>query len=342
MFNSSSSLRGASSPRKDLELANALLESAKKAEDPQLSSTICSDAETKLSHMKRTAKKALVNPISDDDRSLRTSAATAYLDLGKQWAIVGKQDKALKCLKTAESYGAKIPPLDQLVPPPQQSGKMKSTKDLTATIEKTATVKQEIPVFPSHIFAENKQPPTSQIDLPTQDERLNSTPQLAHCLGLLQVWMTSPDDVTDLTTRTWLKDIENDEDEKERLNTLASDLLRAFVNDEIKDHKAVAEVVCLASVLQKDNFRYLLRQFYDGVDQSDMLNVNQLEGLAQIVQGASPSYLDPDDLVKILKLLNTRLQDTHGQSPHHIYRLTESRVWIANNSMNHCQPIWRA
>lgn len=92
-------------PQKDLELANALLESARKAKDPKLASTICGDAETKLSQMKRTAKKTLLNPISDNDQALREGAAAAYLDLGEQWVALGDQIKAERCLKKAKSFG---------------------------------------------------------------------------------------------------------------------------------------------------------------------------------------------------------------------------------------------
>jgi len=213
---------------------------------------------------------------------------------------------------------AQVPGLDQLVSPSQYNLNGKSVGAASAPTRGVVVT----PTLPPHIFAENKQPLTIPFTLPSQDERLSSTPQLVYCLSLLQIWMSSPDAITDPTLRTWLKTIENDEDEKERFNTLATDLLRVFANDELKDSKAVAEVINIAPVLQKDNFRYLLRKFYDGVDRSDLLNVSQLEGLAQIIQGAVPNYLDSDDLVKILKLLNARLKDTHSQSPHYIYRLT--------------------
>jgi len=174
---------------------------------------------------------------------------------------------------------------------------------------------------PQKIFAENLSPPVMISKFPEADERLVDTPQLACCLGLLQVSLPA-DDISDPAARNWLLATEKDADEKERLHFLASDVIRAFSRDELKDAKAVAEVVCLAPVLSKDNFRHLLRQFFDGIDHSDLLDVNQLEGLAQIVQGGSPDYLDSDDLVKILKLLSARLRDTHSQSPQYIYRLT--------------------
>jgi len=113
-----------------------------------------------------------------------------------------------------------------------------------------------------------------------------------------------------------------DADEQERLHTMATEIIRAFKRDEIKDAKIVAEVVCLAPVLNKDAFNDLLREFYSGIDNSGLLNCHQVEGLAQLIQGADPGHLSADDLVKILGLLSTRLRDTHQQSTQHIHRLT--------------------
>ncbi|KAF9984730.1 hypothetical protein BGZ65_012765 [Modicella reniformis] len=175
--------------------------------------------------------------------------------------------------------------------------------------------------IPPTIFAINVGPPTSEIKLPKSDERLISTPQLACCLGLLQA-SRSNDDNLQPAARKWLQTIEKDSDEQERLKMLSTDVIRAFKRDEIKDAKVVAEVVHLTPVLDKDAFKDLLKEFYKGIDQSGLLDVHQLEGLAQLVQGAGSGYLEADDLVKILELLSTRLRGTHGQSPHYIYRLT--------------------
>jgi hypothetical protein len=50
--------------------------------------------------------------------------------------------------------------------------------------------------------------------------------------------------------------------------------------------------------------------------------MHQLEGLAQLIQGADTGFIEADDFVKILKLFSTRLQDTHRQSPNQLYKLT--------------------
>jgi len=177
-----------------------------------------------------------------------------------------------------------------------------------------------IATIPQHIFAENTTPPSIVTKLPEIDERLANTPQLACCLSLLKT--SNSLDTLEPAARTWIQAIEKDDDEKERLKVLSLDVIRAYKRDELKDARVVAEVVYLAPVLEKDVFRDLLRDFYHGVDRSGLLDFHQLDGLAQLIQGADTGYLDADDLVKILGLLSTRLQDAHQQSQKHIHQLT--------------------
>ncbi|KAF9171426.1 hypothetical protein BGX21_006562 [Mortierella sp. AD011] len=103
--------------------------------------------------------------------------------------------------------------------------------------------------------------------------------------------------------------------------TLDTNLILAFGRDQLKGSKAVAEVVCLASFLSKEDFRFLLGLFVDEIEKSTLLDVCSLEGLAQVMRSAGEGYLNPDDLVKILKALNRCLQDTHGQAQNSIYQL---------------------
>jgi len=171
------------------------------------------------------------------------------------------------------------------------------------------------------IFSTNLRPPAIAFIPPEPDSRLIDTIQLACCLGLLQ-GAYEPEDILDTTVRNWLLATKNETDERDRLNTLATDVIRAFKRDEFKDSKSVTEVVSLAPVLENDDFRYLLKEFYSGIDQSGLLDLHQLEGLANLIQSAGSGYLDSDDLVKVLSLLSIRLRDTHQQSTHHIYQLT--------------------
>jgi hypothetical protein len=179
----------------------------------------------------------------------------------------------------------------------------------------------KVVAVPDHIFAVNIRPPTVDMKLPEPDERLHNTPQLVCCLGLLKI-AQSIDTKLEPTALKWIQSIENDTDEQERLHTIAKDVIRAFKLEEIKDPKVVAEVVCLAPVLARNSFHDVLREFYSGIDHSGILDIHQLEGLAQLIQGADHGHLGADDLVRILGLLSTRLMDTHKQSSQHMHQLT--------------------
>jgi len=140
----------------------------------------------------------------------------------------------------------------------------------------------------------------------------------------------SSDDALDPAARNWLNTIEGDADEQDRLKTMATEVIKAFKRDELKDAKTVAEVVHLAPALDKDSFQALLTIFYSGIDHSGLLKVHLLEGLAQLIQSADQGHFNDDDLVKIMELL-TRLKDTHQQSSEHLHQLAlaESHVMDA-------------
>jgi hypothetical protein len=175
--------------------------------------------------------------------------------------------------------------------------------------------------IPKDIFPENVGSPSLGLKLPEPDERLESTPQLASCLSLLQMSLP-PGDVLEPKARKWREDTEKDKDEQKRLEQMAQEVVRAFKRDEFKDGKAVAEVAHLAPVLDKDIFRSLLQDLYSGIEHCGLLDFHLLEGIAQLIQSTDPGFLSADDLVKILELLSARLQGTHYQSKNHLYELT--------------------
>jgi len=214
-----------------------------------------------------------------------------------------------------------------------------SVKSTVNPIEDTSSVKtrptssqrenniNDIATIPDHIFAEDVRPLIVKAKLPEPDERLINTPQLAWCLGLLKE-SHEIEDILEPAARSWLQFVENDEDEQERLKNLAKDVIRTFKKEEIKDDKAVAEVVCLGPVIERELFRDLLGTFYDGVDHSGLLAIPHVQGIARLIQGANAGYLDADDLVKILGLLSKRLRETHQQSPQHMYELTLAASYV--------------
>ncbi|KAF9358802.1 hypothetical protein BGX26_000874 [Mortierella sp. AD094] len=177
------------------------------------------------------------------------------------------------------------------------------------------------------VFDQNIALSVVKYPLPDVGGRLTSTPQLAYCLSLLNPpWISHQD--LDEAESDWSQSRINDPDEQQRLQAMPTDLVKAFVRDELKKPDVVAEVVSLASVLDQDDFRKLLQVFVNGIDQSLLLEVHMLDGLAQLLRNAPQGYLDPDDLIKILELLSGLLKDTHQQSTQHTYQLvlTISRV----------------
>ncbi|KAF9347197.1 hypothetical protein BGX34_003318, partial [Mortierella sp. NVP85] len=299
VLGNSSLHRGNLSLQKLLDLANLYLKNAQESTDAEIISVLCHDAKDALSRAKKVAQNT-------EDKSMNALIATIYIDLSNLLDRQGHQKEAKICREKAEKLGGA-----------SSTTAGTSVNQITSSnqynLESTVTV-------PSNIFQNNVSSPTIDFKPPELDARLIDTPQLACCLGLLKA-DCEPGDILDTTTRNWLQVTKDEPDEKDRLMTLARDVIRAFKNDEFKDTKAVAEIVHLAPVLENDDFRYLVKEFYSGIDQSGLLDVHQLEGLAHLVQGAPSGYLDADDLVKILELLSTRLRDAHQQSTSHFYQL---------------------
>ncbi|KAF8926228.1 hypothetical protein BGZ47_002850, partial [Haplosporangium gracile] len=191
----------------------------------------------------------------------------------------------------------------------------------------------------SNIFSENLSRPSSGIALPKPGERIDTTPQLVLCNSLLlqipalsmrsnlglekgqkkEVSMEIP---MDSAHRDWVKDISQNHVEQDHIRWLLTRMVEEFVKDAIKGSSAIKEVVLLGPVLDREHYRNLLSCFIVKFDQSVILDVDLLHGLVQIVQCASEGYLVEDDLVKIMSILRTRLQDTHKPSSEHPCHLT--------------------
>ncbi|KAG0208502.1 hypothetical protein BGX31_002316, partial [Mortierella sp. GBA43] len=318
-----------------LELTNVYLENAYRIKDHDVALVLCHEAEAALSQAKNADKKYPGHPNDSGYHLLREGVATAYIDLGKYLHGRGYPREGTAICKKAEKWSSgsahNLGRLAQLSRPgsiadaPTEMSPIEGCSQNTGSTHTTAVSKiKQRPkdaIVPAHIFAENVRPPVSDYKLPQSDERLTNTPQLVCCLGLLQA-SHSPDEIIELDAQKWLQSIEKDTDEQERLHALSKDLIRVFMKDELKDAKAVAEVVCLAPVLSKEAFNDLIREFHSSIDHSRLLNLHMLEGMAQLIQGADNTHLNADDLVKILELFSNRLKDTHHQSTHHVHQLT--------------------
>ncbi|KAK3810142.1 MAG: WD40-repeat-containing domain protein [Benniella sp.] len=317
-----------------LELSNLYLENAYRTKDQDIVLVLCHEVEAALSQAKSASKKLHTQSGDAQYQAMRDGVATAYVDLNKLLERQGHPDVALAIMKKAVKWGGSLHHPGRLALTFQSNSTTDSKSEASGSAGVLSTVgpanapspnqrkqDRDIVTIDSRIFSLNVDPPTIDFKLPEPDERLNSTPQLVCCLGVLQASRLS--DITlDPIAQKWLQVIENNNDEQERLQKLVTEVVRAYKRDELKDAKVITEVVYLAPVLSKDTYQDLLRELYSGIDHSGLLNVHQLEGIAQLIQGGDPGYLDADDLVKILGLLSTRLRDTHQQSTQHMYRLT--------------------
>ncbi|KAF9948265.1 hypothetical protein BGZ72_009801, partial [Mortierella alpina] len=120
----------------------------------------------------------------------------------------------------------------------------------------------------------------------------------------------------------WIKAIAQNTIKQHRLRWLASRIVEEFIKKAVKDPVAVSEVILLGSVLDQAHYRRLLNCFIEQLKESVLLDFNLLQGLVQLVRSASPTYLDGDDLIKILSILRERLGGTFQHSSKHLYYLT--------------------
>ncbi|KAG0207635.1 hypothetical protein BGX31_002535, partial [Mortierella sp. GBA43] len=240
--------------QQSLELTNVYLENAYRTKDSKVAMVLCHNAEVALSQAKKADKKHSAHPGDASYEFMRESVAMAYIDLGKHLESRGYPNEAIAVCKKAEKWGGNANDPGRLaqhshltstvIPQDNTPSSTKGSKDaIPGQISPLSRIKQRpmVAVVAAHIFQENVRPPAIQHKLPQPDERLSSTPQLVCCLGLLQA-SHSPDNILEPAAQEWLQAIEKDADEQERLHALSNDVIRAYMKDELKDAKAVAEV----------------------------------------------------------------------------------------------------
>ncbi|KAF9346120.1 hypothetical protein BGX26_002396, partial [Mortierella sp. AD094] len=251
------------------------------------------------------------------DPVLRECIANAYREHGKLLDELGHHDKAQKSHSKAETWGNSHV-VSQLTGPSQPAPNEDAER------------------IPQNHFERDVTPPAAKHDLPKAGECISSTPQLAYCLALISPSLDSKESKEGLSKseRDWIQAKVNEPNEQERLQALATHLIRAFIRDELKKLDVVVEVVSLTAILQQDDFRQLLQAFVDGINQSVLLQVPLLDGLAQLIRNAAQGYMETDDLVKILELLNARLKNTHNQSIQHTYLIAQTTSQVLDSMVD--------
>ncbi|KAF9345172.1 hypothetical protein BGX34_004971, partial [Mortierella sp. NVP85] len=244
-----SSPRASLSLQQALDLAHVYLENARKAIDPNIALVLCHDTEVSLSQVKRASKHA-------NDANMREDIAAIYIELGEFLDAQGRKSEAQAFYKKSIKWGGRTLYPNRPIPSPRTADSAYSIKSAVQSADLSANKPSLTPsdlsphkqppadavniTMAKHIFPRNVRPPTIVFHPPEPDTRLRDTYQLAHCLGLLQADI-EPEDIPDLTVRNWVLNTKKEPDEKERLNTMATDVIRAFKRDEFKNAKSVAE-----------------------------------------------------------------------------------------------------
>ncbi|KAF8948175.1 hypothetical protein BGZ47_006138 [Haplosporangium gracile] len=182
------------------------------------------------------------------------------------------------------------------------------------------------------VFLQNFNKPAIVIPLPEFGARIDATPQLALCIGLLLKDSDALGHKEDLSLQymsfgtadqlAWLKNTKQDPTEQERLHWLINRIVEEFAKDAFKNSTEIAEIVLLGPVLDSEYYRRLLSCTITAFDQNVLLDVDLLQGLVQLTQSGPRGSLVSDDLVKVLSVLRVRLQRTHQQSSEHLFHLT--------------------
>ncbi|KAG0283173.1 hypothetical protein BGZ97_008639 [Linnemannia gamsii] len=120
----------------------------------------------------------------------------------------------------------------------------------------------------------------------------------------------------------WLAEMDQNPTKKAHIRWLAIRIVEEFIQDPNKDSVKIAEVVALAPVLDREPYRKLPISFIREFINALILDADLLQGIVQVVQPASPEFLESDDPVKIFSVLRIRLGGTHQPSLGHSFHLT--------------------
>ncbi|KAF9086847.1 hypothetical protein BGX29_001196, partial [Mortierella sp. GBA35] len=179
------------------------------------------------------------------------------------------------------------------------------------------------------IFPKNVARPVLSADLPKPRARIEQTSQLVHCYSLISRAQASSSSVADASDdrqvtpldgkqQEWVDQI--DPIEQDHLRWLINQLVTGFAEDSLKGSVAVAEIVLVGPILDRETYRALLSCFISKFEQTTPLDFTILEGLVQLLECASSGYLVDNDLVRIATVLSKELEITHnGTSDHPLY-----------------------
>ncbi|KAG0375129.1 hypothetical protein BGX24_009505 [Mortierella sp. AD032] len=114
------------------------------------------------------------------------------------------------------------------------------------------------------------------------------------------------------TERTWIG--AQDHIQQHHFCELVKNVVAEFIKDDLKGSATIAEVVILGPILDSDTYRILLNCLIVKCKQDISFNSLLLQGLVQLIEDASPDYLEHGDLVDTLTVLQESLKRLHKSS----------------------------
>ncbi|KAF9192780.1 hypothetical protein BGZ49_003378, partial [Haplosporangium sp. Z 27] len=335
----------------NLENAHKNLESARKESIPKNALKVAKEAKANIEK----AEKVLSDKRCKDP-SLEESIANAYHEHGELLNKLGDSKHAQESHRKAKERGYthketerapssqstdksissnhSISHLESLSPIPspvirniqvsdpkmvQSSSDTLGQGTVSSTVDGVKyTESRDVGHIPCDIFNKDGTLKTSERVLPQIGGRVANAQQLVYCLDLL----TTTTEELEPEELNWILKIKGNADEKERLGDMANDMVRVFAQDALKNHEEIEEVVWLAPHLDQQHFRRLLQILLSGINDNKLLEVSMVDGLVRMIKNARQMKFESDDLVKILDLLCSRLENTHDQSTQQIYKLT--------------------
>ncbi|KAG0374875.1 hypothetical protein BGX24_009815, partial [Mortierella sp. AD032] len=303
--------------------------------------------ESRFVKLEQAARNLLRSSIKKKDHTVPN--ALAAVQFGSISVLV-PQDHQGGAILTTVDYAVKdlaaLPPITLQYPvapsPVQSHGKKDLTPLASITFQTTFTRSDPDPNPKANtldrpaaasgnkmnIFLQNVVAPSLKITLPPPGVRLETTMQLAYCNQLLRTHLLPSLAAASITLgvdpsqQATVDALLQDKEEQNKVHELAIRVVEEFVADSLKSSEEIAEVILLAPYLDQECYRKLLNCFIGEFEAAKLLDIDLLEGMVQLVQCAEIDYLQPDDLVRILVVLRTRLQNTHQQTTKHPFYLT--------------------
>ncbi|KAF9429309.1 hypothetical protein BGZ76_001504, partial [Entomortierella beljakovae] len=321
-----------SSSQSDLTLGDALniadecLENSRNAETPAAALSLCMEAEKLIEHAAKSAKA-----MKTAGASQNIDIANAYHKHAELLEGLGHMAMAQKSHKNARKWGY----VDQTnVTPLHSGGSVGQSVGSPSALANMPIAAATLPLeSPYKFFSQGITFPVIKYELPEVDGVISSTPQLAFCLSLLDPSLVSNDTLSEVE-KEWSLSRQTDQAEQDRIRKMATDLIREFIGEEVKNPDIVSEVVSLSAVLDQDESRTLLQVFLGEIKNSLLLQEHLLDGLAHLMRNAVPDSIQADDLVKVLELLTLRLKGTHQQSSRRLYQLTLAISHVLDSMMD--------